>query len=218
MSTVDRNGAMRSVPISLDEFVAPASTALVLWDMQKGLAGKAINRIQLEDAARRLIEAARLANVPVIWSRHVLPPLHLTSGPFLLFLMKKQGVDHPSKLSPTMQEGMEETGFLDGFAPRPDDVVLDKSQPSLFVDTPLDLRLKTLGIRTLVLAGATTDIGIEFTARHAAALGYYSVIVEDATGAYSRRAHERSIEFFRSWITPVAQAEGVCSIWRRAPG
>lgn len=45
-------------------------------------------------------------------------------------------------------------------------------QPSLFVDTPLDLRLKTMGIDTLVIVGVATDIGVEFTCRHAAALGY----------------------------------------------
>ena len=47
-----------------------------------------------------------------------------------------------------------------------------------------------------MLAGVATDIGIEFTARHALASGYYSVIVEDATGAYSDDAHARSITFF----------------------
>ena len=114
---------------------------------------------------------------------------------------------------PTMQAGMEDTQFVDGLAPAPHHIVIEKSQPSLFVDTPFDLRLKTLGVRTLILAGVATDIGIEFTARHAAALGYYSVIAEDATGSYTAQAHARSIEFLRSWTSPVATAAEICRSW-----
>jgi nicotinamidase-related amidase len=127
--------------------------------------------------------------------------------------MKKQKVDRPSLLKPTMQEGMEDTQFVDGLSPRPNHLVLEKSQPSLFVDTPFDLRLKTMAIDTLVIAGVATDIGIELTCRHAATLGYYSVVVEDATGAYSRDAHERSLAFLRSWTTPVVTAQAIADAW-----
>jgi nicotinamidase-related amidase len=203
------------VPVTLEEFVHPASTALVMWDMQKGLAGRAINVDAIRDTAQRLLTAARKAAVPVIWSRHVLPPLALTAEPFLLFLMKKQKVDHPDKLQPSMQEGMEETEFLPGLSPDANDIVLEKSQPSLFVDTPLNLRLRTLGVRTLVLTGVATEIGVEFTARHAAALGYHSVIIEDATGSYTLEAHERSLAFLRGWTSPVVKAASVIDVWER---
>lgn len=205
--------AESSVPLTIDDFLRPSQAALVMWDFQKGLAGKALNVDRIRAAAQALLASAERSGVPVIWSRHVLPPLELISGPFLLFLMKKQKVDHPDKLAPTMQEGMEETQFLDGLAPAPHHIVIPKSQPSLFVDTPLDLRLKTLGVKTLVLAGVATDIGIEFTARHAAALGYYSVIAEDATGSYTAQAQARSLDFLRSWTSPVTTAAEICRSW-----
>jgi nicotinamidase-related amidase len=211
-------GRGRGVPLTLAEFLDPRRVALVMWDMQKGLAGRARDVGSLQANARRLLASAEGAGIPVIWSRHVLPPLEVTSGPFLLFLMKKQRVDHPDKLRRTMQEGMEETEFLDGLAPLPHHLVLQKSQPSLFIDTPLDLRLKTLGVDTLVIAGVATDIGVEFTCRHAAALGYFSVVVEDATDAYTREAHERSLAFLRSWTTPVVATEAICVAWTKAEG
>src|SRR5690606_11330537 len=111
------------VPLTLPEFVEPSRTALVLWDMQKGLAGKAPDVERIKVAAARLVAAADAAGVLVVWSRHVLPPLDLTVGPFLHFLMRKQKVDHPSKLAPFMQEGMEETEFLDGLSPAPHHLV-----------------------------------------------------------------------------------------------
>jgi nicotinamidase-related amidase len=109
-----------------------------------------------------------------------------------------------------MQRGMEDTDFIDGLSPQAHHHVLEKSQPSLFVDTPLDLRLKTLGRDTLIMAGVATDIGIEFTCRHAAALGYFTLVVEDACGAYTQEAHERSLAFLRGWTTPVVATQTVC--------
>jgi nicotinamidase-related amidase len=204
------------VPLTLEEFIVPEKTALVMWDMQKGLAGRAVNIDRIKVKAERLLQAADEAGVLVIWSRHLLPPLDLTVGPFLLFLMRKQRVDHPSKLKPFMQEGMEEVEFLPGFTPARHHVILEKSMPSLFVDTPLDLRLKARGIKTIVLAGVATDIGLEFTARHAMASGYYSVIAEDAAGAYTEEAHARSIAFLRSW-TPVVSTDDICTVWAKSP-
>jgi nicotinamidase-related amidase len=198
------------LPLHTKDFLDPRRAALVMWDMQNGLAGRAPRVGSIRDNALKLLEAAERHGLPVIWSRHVLPPLHLTTGPFLLFLMKKQKVDHPDKLVPSMQPGMEDTNFIDGLTPKPHHIILEKSQPSLFVDTPLDLRLKTLGVDTLIICGVATDIGIEFTCRHAAALGYFTVAVEDASGAYSDEAHERSLAFLRNWITPVVNTATVC--------
>ncbi|HEX3504455.1 MAG TPA: isochorismatase family cysteine hydrolase [Xanthobacteraceae bacterium] len=184
-----------------------------MWDMQKGLAGRSPAIGRIVPNANALIEAAERRNIPVIWSRHILPPLRLTGGPFLRFLMKKQNVDRPSLLKPTMQQGMDDTAFVDGLAPRLHHIVLEKSQPSLFVDTPLDLRLKTMAIDTLVMTGVATDIGIELTCRHGAALGYYSVVVEDATGSYTSEAHERSLAFLSGWTTPVVTTQTVIEAW-----
>jgi nicotinamidase-related amidase len=206
------------IPHSLTDFVAPGNVALVMWDWQNGLAGKALDTEKIQANAQLVLASAERAKIPVIWSRHVLPPLDLIPKPFKAFLMKKQRVEREDQLVPTMHEGMDETAFLPGFQPAAHHIVLEKSAPSLFVDTPLDARLKTLGVTTLVLTGVATDIGIEFTARHAAALGYFSVVIEDATGSYTREAQESSLNFLRRWITPVVPAADVCRIWDAAAG
>ncbi len=203
------------VPLTFDSLVNPTTTALVMWDMQKGLAGKANNIDAIRPAARRLLDSADRAGVLVIWSRHILPPQDLLGGPMQLFMMRKQGVDHPAKLKPFMNRGAPETEFIDGFEPAPHHVVLEKGVPSLFVDTPLDSRLKVRGIRTLVLAGVATEIGIEFTSRHASALGYFSVAVEDATGSYTTEPHLRSLDYLRKWAN-VATSSEIASAWAAA--
>ncbi|HTH97261.1 MAG TPA: isochorismatase family cysteine hydrolase [Stellaceae bacterium] len=204
------------IPQKLEDFLRRGRVGLLMWDMQNGLAGKALHVDTIKERASRLLASAEKAQVPVFWSRHVLPSLDKIPGPFLLFLMKKQKVSRPSELRPTMQDGMEETKFLDGFAPKPHHIVLEKSQPSLFVDTPLAVRMRTLGLDTLVIAGVATDIGVEFNCRHAAALGFYTVVAEDATGAYTDEAHQRSLAFLRGWTTPVVPTDTICATWDAA--
>jgi nicotinamidase-related amidase len=69
-----------SVPLCLDDFLRPDRVALIMWDMQNGLAGRALNIDTIKRQAAKLIEAAERRSIPVIWSRHILPPLELTTG------------------------------------------------------------------------------------------------------------------------------------------
>ena len=202
----------QDLPHSFAELVAPERTALVLWDLQKGLAGKASNLGTLKANATALIAAAEKAGVMVAWSEHTFPPLDQLSGPWLSWMMKRQGVMRPEDLKPMFQTGSEEIEWLDGFKPLSHHLVLKKQQPSLFFNTSFDHHLRIKGIRTIVLAGFATDIGIDFTARHANALGYHAVIVDDATGAYAQVNHERSIAFLRDWAE-VASTARVVAQW-----
>ena len=206
----------RDLPRSFSELVDPSRSALVMWDMQKGLAGKAANLLALKTAASSLLEAAENAGVPVVWSQHVFPRMDQMTGPWLAWMMQRQGTDSPENLQPMYQPGSEEVEFLDGFKPLAHHLILKKQQPSLFIDTPFDHHLRIQGIRSIVLAGFATDIGIEFTARHALALGYHAVVVEDATGAYAQDKHDRSIAFLRDWAN-VATASQVVSEWTKLP-
>jgi len=197
----------QDLPRTFAELVAPARTALVLWDLQKGLAGKATNVATLAPNAAALIAAADAAGVMVAWSEHTFPPLDQLSGHWLRWMMKRQNVSRPEDLLPMWQAGSEEVQWLDGFRPQPHHLVLKKQQPSLFFNTPFDHHLRIKGIRTIVLAGFATDIGIDFTARHGNALGYHAVIAEDACGAYAQANHERSIAFLRDWAEVASTAE-----------
>lgn len=203
------------VPTRFEDFVDPKSTALVMWDMQKGLAGNSPNLHAMVAQARRLVEAADKAGVLVIWSRHTFPPMAFMPGPWLLWMMKRQGVDRPSKLKPMFEEGSEEIEFLPDLRPHPHHLVIQKGQPSLFFETPLESRLKVRGIKSLVMTGFATDIGVEFTARHALAHGYFVIVAEDAVSAYTVEAHDRSIAFLKGF-TEVTPSARILEAWTTA--
>jgi nicotinamidase-related amidase len=71
----------------------------------------------------------------------------------------------------------------------PSDLVITKRQWGAFYGTELDLQLRRRGIRTIVLSGIATNIGVESTARGAAEHGYELVIVEDLCSGGSAEMH-----------------------------
>jgi nicotinamidase-related amidase len=203
----------RRIPRDLTEMLSPSSTALIMWDFQIGLGGNAANLDSIVDAAARLLQGADDAGVPVIWSRHTVPHLAQVTAGSLYRMMKKQGVSERAEVSPFMQEGSPEREFLPQLNPRPHDTIIDKSAPSFFVGTPLEMRLRAMGVDSLVFCGVATDIGIDLSAKHASALGYFPIVAEDAVGSYSEDRHLAALAAMRSWI-PISDSTSIIEVWK----
>jgi nicotinamidase-related amidase len=76
------------------------------------------------------------------------------------------------------------------------DLVITKRQWGAFYGTDLELHLHRRGIRTLLLTGISTNIGVESTARDAYERGFEQVFVEDAMASLNADAHKHSIALF----------------------
>ena len=207
----------RLLPRQGRDLLDPRACALLLWDLQHGLAGQAPDLERLRARWKELRDAARLAGVLIVRSKHVAPPLDLMDDTELWRIMRKQGVDRREDLRPYMRRGSRDVEFLEGFEPGDDELVIEKATPSLFVGTPAAARLRARGIRSVVLAGVATDIGIEFTARHASALGFFPVIAEDAVGAYTEEAQARGLACVRAFALSEA-TETIVVHWASAGG
>jgi nicotinamidase-related amidase len=193
-----------------DEVLAPGQTALLLWDLQAGLAGQAPGLAELSVTWGKLRAAAREHGVLIVRSRHIAARPDLMDPVTRWRITRRtHGENRPEHY---MQPGGADTAFIPGFEPGPDELVIDKAAPSLFHNTAADARLRARGITTLVLAGVATDIGIDFTARHAMALGYFAVVAEDAVGSYSPAAHEHALAILRP-ATFVTMAERIIARW-----
>lgn len=204
----------RFVPTSAVEALEHYRAALLLWDLQKGLGGRAEGLEFLLERWRSLRDNARRAGILVVRSRHVAPPLELMDDAEVWRICRKQGVSSTAALAPYMQRDTSDVDYLEGFEPTVDELVIEKATPSLFVNTAADARLRSAGVGVLVLAGVATDIGIEFTARHALALGYFPIVVTDAVGAYSAKAQVRGIACLESFAL-LARSADITSVWGR---
>jgi nicotinamidase-related amidase len=159
-------------------------TALVLIDLQKG-----ITAMPTVHPAERIIEqAARLARafrereLPVVRVRVAFSP---DGGDVL-----RARVDAPP---PSGARAADWAELREEIGTGPTDIVITKRQWDAFYGTELDLQLRRRKMTGIVLAGISTSIGVESTARHARELAYEIAIASDAVTDMVREAHENSL-------------------------
>ena len=178
-----RNLAMtQAAPLKLDA----ATTALVLIDLQQGIlpyAKAPYDAAAVLAHAAPLAAAFRAAKAPVVL---VKVGFSADGGDAL-----KAIVDAPNPAGAPPADWMADTAEL---PPQPGDIHIVKRQWGAFHGTELDLQLRRRGIRTIVLAGIATAVGVESTARFAWELGYDLVFVEDATSGPDAAMHANSFE------------------------
>jgi nicotinamidase-related amidase len=78
-------------------------------------------------------------------------------------------------------------------APQLDDYFVLKPQHSGFFHTPLELLLRDLGTKYLVLCGFSTNSCVAFTAYDAHMRGFRVLVPRDTTAALSEQAHAEAI-------------------------
>lgn len=170
-------------PLSLDS----ATTALVLIDLQYGIVAMNVHPqsgSEVVARARRLADAFRAAHATVVLvavgglpdGKDVLAPMADAAPP---------AAARPANWSTIVEE----------LAPQPGDLRIAKRQWGAFYGTELDLQLRRRGIRTIVLAGISTNVGVESTARDAFERGYEQVFVSDAMASPSAEAHANTLKF-----------------------
>lgn len=115
---------------------------------------------------------------------------------------------------PTCIEGTWGAEWYGDLRPQPSDVVLTKHRYSAFINTPLDLVLRSRGIRAIVASGTATNVCVESTARDGYMLDYYVVLPEDAAAAFDPAAHAATLQNIRKHFGEVVTAADVLAVWR----
>ncbi len=165
--------------------IDPRSAALIIQDLQNdviieggafadsGAPAHATSQNVVENV-KGLAEAARTAGVPVIHVWYVVdagaPGLKQNAPLF-------QGVKDANALV----RGTWGAAPAAGLEPQKGDHIVEKMRMNAFYETRLDILLRGLGVETLVITGAWTNMSIEHTARHAADAGYRAVVASDGT-------------------------------------
>ncbi len=181
------------VPDTVAEMCRPGAAAVLVYDAQVGILPHVKDREALVERIREIVGAARAADVPVFYVRHVsLPPTHLGVAA-LRTAMAWQRVAEAAAVRAPFPPEAPQTQVVPALAPADGEPVFDKLGMSALVGTPVETVLRDRGVTTLVLVGAVLEIGIEPTARHAADLGFLPVVVEDACGVVDTDAAQRSL-------------------------
>jgi len=165
----------------------PQSTALVLIDLQKGILSRDTaprSTAEVVATSKTLADKFRAAGAPVVlvhvtWSEDYGDAL-------------SQPTDQPNPRMPA-DKLAEFAEFADGLR-QPTDIIIKKRQWGAFYGTELDLQLRRRGVKTIVLGGVATNMGVESTARDAYERGYAIVLAEDICASMKAEWHDFAIQ------------------------
>lgn len=217
----------KQVRDSLGELLDPASTALVVIDMQKGAVfpGGAIGDSghdlsmmpRVRERCAEAIAAARRNGVPIFHIRVENLPDGASSPAAWLRALYTASNGRPIDLGKLSVKGDPATDFCDECLPLDGESVITKRRPSAFVATELGLLLRSQGIESVALVGVSTGGCVEATLRDAVHHDFYAVLLEDAVGAYDTAIHEASLTVMRARhdVCTVADA---AAVWDAARG
>jgi ureidoacrylate peracid hydrolase len=173
----------------------PASTALLVVDMQHGfLAPGASLEVSKGRAIipriRALLAGCRQAGAAVIFTRFVYSPAVpcLRGEPFGVEHLpvppgRSPGYGRPSANCLTAPEAgleAESPAIIPELTPQPEELVVTSHGYDKFLDTPLDLALRSQHITHLIVTGVATDICVNCTVLAAANRNYRVTVATDA--------------------------------------
>jgi len=206
--------AGRQIPDTLEEIAACGRTALLLWDMHGDLDTRACNAREIVPRLTRLTKAARSAGVPVYYSLQNHFDLAKEETPVWVRLrMRREKVSPDAEAAPIPHHTAHP--FVEDLAPQPGDYVFRKRRANGFEGTDLDLSLRYRGIGTVLIAGISTEGGVEVTARCGLNLGYYMVVLRDCVGSWRIEMRDLALQFMEKTHLDIATSDEVMAVWAR---
>jgi nicotinamidase-related amidase len=198
---------MSDEPIHPDQaLVVDSATALLIVDMQNELMhpdGKYFQEFPVDpgstvDAVRLLVSWARKRELRVIWQRLAFRPGHFDAV-----------FNSMSRKTGNLRDGAWGAELMGGLGREEEDVVITRKRPSGFFDTDLNIVLRGLGIRRLVVTGGSTHWAVESTVRDGHSHDYKMFVVREAVIDPFPDFHEASLRSMGSVFATVLDLDEV---------
>ncbi len=143
-----------------------------------------IDRPDVVDACRSLVESARSVGVPVLWTRVELEPGGADGGVFR----------RKAPVLKVFERGEGELGeWIEGLAPIDGEPVITKQFASSFFNTTLADDLRDLNVDTAVICGVSTSGCVRATALDACQSGFVPIVAADACGDRLEAIHDANL-------------------------
>ena len=179
--------------------IVAAKTALLVVDMQNYFMHPDYQAVpmarEIVPNVSRLAGLVRGAGGSVIWVKTATNDTRESWSIYHDHLMSRAYADWRYASMDVAHEGHALWPALDV---RPEDQHVVKKRFSAFIQgsSDIDDRLRRAGIDTLLIAGTTTNVCCESTARDAMMLNYKVVMVHDALAAYTDAEHNATLATF----------------------
>lgn len=171
----------QETPWQLSDSIDLSKTAVLVVDVLGGSNPvlPALEEMVANSAA--ITKAARAAGVPVIFSDDA----HIPGLDRELELWGNHGIAGTEDAQPAALLGACDN-----------DYIIPKRRYDGFFQTDLDLTLRELGVDTLIVVGADTNICVLQTLAGAYFRGYKTVVAADATATFLIGTQEQGLEYF----------------------
>lgn len=193
---------MENIKLNENEFINAEKSALVLIDLQNGIAGR---------------ELSPYASEEVIQNASKLVKTFSEKGAFIV-LVRVSTIDGKDMVKPKTDlkaTGMKYPEGWDNLVPEIADTnnahIITKKQWGAFYGTDLDLQLRRRGIDTIILGGVSTNIGVDTTAREAYQHGYNQIFAEDAMSAITKEEHDYVCKYIFPRIGKIRSTKEIIS-------
>ena len=178
------------------------TAALVTIDLQKGIVGlpTAHPAAEIVGRAAQLARAFREQDLPVV-----------------LVNVTGAAPGRTDAVRPNFARPTNWSELVPELEQHPDDYLVTKQRPGAFIGTSLHDYLQKRGATQIFLAGISTSVGVEATARSAYDYGYNVVFVADAITDRSADAHRYCVENVFPRLGEVDTTENVLKFLPKAP-
>jgi ureidoacrylate peracid hydrolase len=156
---------------------------------------------------RRLVAAARAANVPVIFTRLSYAADYHDGGMAIQY-MTPEFVE-----AGCLAAGTWDIEIVDELRPVAGDHVVDKNRFSAFYAPAFESLLRTLRIDSLAVCGVTTNCCVESTVRDAFQRDYKAFVIGEAAGELDPRRHELALQTMHFLFADVAALSDMIGLW-----
>lgn len=172
----------------------PTRSAFLVIDMENGFVSPESAHCIRTAAATvpalsRAVTAAREKGIPVFFVKRI----YRGDGSDVE-LSRYAGWKEGGRAMTPGSAGSRSAQAPEGLRPRPGDYTIIKPRWSAFFHTELDLILRRLGVRTVILTGTTTPNCVRTTAYDANALDYNVVVLEDCCSAQTEEIQRVNLE------------------------
>jgi ureidoacrylate peracid hydrolase len=198
--------------------VFPPGCALIIIDVQNDYChengalnkfGRKVSDIrQMVPRLKEIVEKARQIQVPVVHVRMANSEL-TKSDAYLEHRSRRSGGNRQ-----VCQEGTWGAEFYE-IEPRLGEPVVTKNRYSAFVNTNFETILRAQGVKTVILAGVTTDVCVESTARDAFMRDYHVLFLSDCTGVDDPAVQQATLERIDRYFGHVVSSGDVVKAWDR---
>jgi len=148
---------------------------------------------------RQLVELCRARGIRDIWTRQLHYPQDAARAAHRIqhHTLKRKRI--------AFQAGTWDAEIVDELKPllTPETHVIDKHKWSAFYGTRLEVLLRILGTKLVLVAGGTTNACVESTVRDAFMRDYDVVVVRDCVAGVNQEWHEMALQVWELYVGEV---------------